>query len=293
MEYFFGSIISWIVSNILNRFFFRARKTDQIIETLEERLAGKDKSIERLRREQKRRAKERHHIVQALKRSGLSTDRLIDRYDKPLNAILISYATQVEPTQKGFYRKCKFIRDELMTYNAKGLGGSDFLIPPTKVPNWIKNNEDLQTWFEQDILKGRYCKLKLLILFDLRKKAFWHNYVPYEQKKPWNFTLGEVLDVEDIFTEKQISKIALSDIVRSGDIAWLASDILSLEELEIIHKNQSLIEGELGNPSLRLLSSDSMVAMLSTVLARHGISNPDEVAKVIVGEAKFWHSRLR
>lgn len=219
MEYFFGSIISWIVSNILNRFFFRARKTDQIIETLEERLAGKDKSIERLRREQKRRAKERHHIVQALKRSGLSTDRLIDRYDKPLNAILISYATQVEPTQKGFYRKCKFIRDELMTYNAKGLGGSDFLIPPTKVPNWIKNNEDLQTWFEQDILKGRYCKLKLLILFDLRKKAFWHNYVPYEQKKPWNFTLGEVLDVEDIFTEKQISKIALSDIVRSGDIA--------------------------------------------------------------------------
>jgi len=105
MEYFFGSIISWIVSNILNRFFFRARKTDQIIETLEERLAGKDKSIERLRREQKRRAKERHHIVQALKRSGLSTDRLIDRYDKPLNAILISYATQVEPTQKGFYRR--------------------------------------------------------------------------------------------------------------------------------------------------------------------------------------------
>ena len=293
MEYFFSAIISWIVSNILNRFFFRARKTDQIVEALEGRLADKDKSIERLRKDQKRRTKERHRMIQALTRSGLSTDRLIDRYDKPLNAILISYATQVEPTQKGFYRKCKFIRDELMTYNAKGLGGSDFLIPPTKVPNWIKNNEDLQTWFEQDILKGRYCKLKLLILFDLRKKAFWHNYVPYEQKNPWNFTIGEILSIEDLFTEAQISKIALSDIVRSGDIAWLTSDILSPIELEIIHKNQPLIEGELGNPSLRLLSNDSMVSMLSTVLARYGISNPDEVARVIVGEAQFWHSRLR
>ena len=158
---------------------------------------------------------------------------------------------------------------------------------------WIKNNNDLQKWFEQEILKGRYCKLKFLILFDLRKKAFWFNYVPYKQKKPWNFTVGEVLSIEDLFTEAQISKIALSDIVRSGDIAWLASDILSPDELEIIHKNQSLIEGELGNPSLRLLSNDSIVSTLSTVLARHGISNPDEVAKVIVGEAKFWHSRLR
>jgi len=293
MEYFFSAIISWVVSNILNRFFFRTRKTDQIIEALEGRLAEKDKSIERLRKEQKRRAKERHRIVQALKRSGLSTDKLIDKYDKPLNAILISYATQVEPTTKGFYRKCKFVQDELKSHNAKSLGGQDFLIPPAKVPKWIKNDKDLQKWFEQEILKGRYCKLKFLILFDLRRKAFWLNYVPYKQKNPWNFTIGEVFSIEDLFTEEQISKIALSDIVRSGDIAWLASDILSQDELDIIHKNQSFIEGGLGNPSLRLLSNDSMVITLSAVLNRHGISNPGEVARVIVEEAKFWHSRLR
>jgi len=293
MEYLFSAAVGWVVSNILNRFFFRARKTNQIIEAMEGRLADKDKSIERLMKGEKRRTKERHHIVQALKRSGLSADKLIDKYDKPLNAILISYATQVEPATSGFYRKCKFVQEELKSHNARSLGGQDFLIPPANVPKWIKNNKDLQKWFEEEILKKRYCKLKFLILFDLRKKAFWQNYVPYKQKKPWNFTIGEILRIEDLFTEAQISKIALSDIVRSGDIAWLASDILSPDELEIIHKNQSLIEGELGNPSLRLLSNDGMVATLSTVLAQHGISSPDEVASVIVGEAKFWHSRLR
>jgi hypothetical protein len=293
MEYLLGALVSWVVNNILNRFFFRARKTEQIMEALEGRLAEKDKDIERLRKEQRKRVKERHHIVQALKRSGISTDKLINKYDKPLNAILISYASQKELTPRGRLRESHFIRTELERYNVKYLGGSDSLIPPAKVPKNIKNSNDLKIWFDSEILKGRYCKLKFLVLLDLRKKAFWNSNLPYMQTRTLHRTLGEVLTIEDIFTEEQISKIALSDIVRSGDIAWLASDILSPDELEIIHKNQSLIEGELGNPSLRLLSNDGMVATLSTVLAKYGISSPDKVASVIVGEAKFWHYRLR
>jgi hypothetical protein len=293
MEYLFGALVSWVVNNILNRFFFRARKIEQIIEVLEGRLAEKDKDIERLRKDQRKRVKERHHIVQALKRSGISADKLINKYDKPLNAILISYASQKELTPRGRLRESHFIRTELERYNVKYLGGSDSLIPPAKVPKNIKNSNDLKIWFDSEILKGRYCKLKFLVLLDLKKKAFWDSNLPYIQTRTLHHTLGEVLTIEDIFTEEQISKIALSDIVRSGDIAWLASDILSPDELEIIHKNQSLIEGELGNPSLRLLSNDDMVATLSTVLAKYGISSPDEVASVIVGEAKFWHYRLR
>lgn len=206
---------------------------------------------------------------------------------------MISYVTQVRPNKKGYYERYKFVQEELKKYNAKHLGGADALIPPTKVPKWIKNRSDLQAWFEKEILKGRYCKLRFLILFDLRKKAFWNSYVPYEQKHPWNFTLGEVLSIEDLFTEEQINKIALSDVIRDGDIAWLASYLLSGNELEVIHKNQSLIEHKLGNPSLREFSNDTILNKLSTVLAEHGIINPDEVAKAIIDEAKFWSSRLK
>ena len=295
MEMVIGAIISWIVNNILNRVFpfLTARNNEALIETYEGRIAEKDKSIEKLRKEQKKREREKHHIIQSLKRSGLSANKLIERYSRPLNAILISYATQVEETSTGYYKKCKFVREELERYNSKSLGGSDFLIPPAKVPKWIKNSNDLQLWFEDEILKGRYCKLKFLVLLDLKKNVFWNSYVPYEQKKPWNFTPGEVLSIEDLFTEEQINKIALSDIIRDGDIAWLASRLLSGNELEIIHKNQALIENKLGNPSLRELSNDSMLSELSTILVQFGITNPDEVSKAIVEEAKFWHSRLK
>ena len=293
MEFIISAIVSWITSNILTRIFFKARKIEEIIDTYERRIEEKEKSIERLTREQKKREKEKHRIFQSLKRSGLSVDKLVERYDKPLNAILISYVTQVEPTGTGYYKHCKFVQEELKRFNVKSLGGADFLIPPAKVPEWIKNRDYLESWFENEILKGRYCKLRFLILFDLREKSFWKSYVPYVQKKPWNYTIGEVLEIEDLFTEDQIHRIALSDIIRDGDIVWLASRLLSKSELETIHKTQTFIESELGNPSLRELSDHNMVSKLSAVFTKYGITNPGEVSKAIVEEAKFWHSTLR
>jgi hypothetical protein len=179
-------------------------------------------------------------------------------------------------------------------YDAKGLGGSDYLIPPARVPGWIKNNNDLQQWFEKEILKeGRFCKLKFLILFDLRNKAYWKNYLPFPQKAPMHFTLGEALQIEDIFTEEQIRRIALGDIIRDGDIAWLASSVLSGNELNVIHKNQALIEEKLSNPSLRTLSDESNMNDLTMILKELEIAKPSEVAKAIVNEAQFWVSRLK
>ena len=288
-----SGIIGWIITKVLNRFFLKARKNKEIINTYEKRLEEKEKSIEKLTREQKKREKEKHRIIQSLKRSGLSTRKLVERYNRPLNTILISYMTQVEPTGTGYYKKCQFVKAELEKYDAKYLGGGVSLIPPTKVPRRIRNGGDLKLWFEQEILKGRYCKLKFLILFDLGKEAFWHSYVPYEQRNPFHFTLGEVLGIEDLFTEEQINRIALGDIIRDGDIAWLASRLLSGTELEIIHSNQTLIENKLGKPSLREFADDNIVSKLSVALTEIGINNPDEVSKAIVNEAKFWHSRLK
>ena len=173
------------------------------------------------------------------------------------------------------------------------MGGADFLIPPAKVPKWIKNRDDLGSWFEKEILKGRYCKLRFLILFDLRKKAFWKSYVPYVQKNPWNYTIGEVLDVEDVFTEEQINRIALSNIIRDGDIVWLASSSLSGVELEKIHKNQAFIETKLGGLSVRELADANIESRLSSILGEIEITNPGEVSRAIIDEAKFWHSRLK
>ncbi len=288
-----NSIYGWITAQILNRIFFSRNSNKEIIHAYDERLKEKDENIKKLTKEEKKYARERFRVIQALKRSGLSTDKLVERYDRPLNAILISYVTQVKPGKKGYYEKCKFVQLELKKYGALNLGGADALIPPSKVPKWIKNRLDLKLWFESKILKGRYCKLRFLILFDLRNKAFWNSYIPYKQKQPWNFTLGEVLNIEDLFTEEQINRIALGDVIRDGDIAWLASHFLATTELEVVHKNQSIIERKLGNPTLKEISKGTISDKLSSVLDEYGINNSLEVAKDIISEARFWDLRLK
>jgi hypothetical protein len=285
MDVIFSAIVGWFTSKILDRVFFRKKSNnEEIIGIYERRLAEKDELIQKLEKAQKKRKKEKRRIIQSLKRSGLSTDKLVERYDKPLNAILISYSHQ---TPKAF------IKDELARYNSKWLGGDVSLIPPTNVPKNIKNKDDLKSWFEKEILKGRNCKLKFLTLIDLKAKAYWYTYLPNAQIERIHGSIGERLNIEDLFTEEQINRIALSNIIRDGDIVWLASGLLSGTELEIIHSNQTLIENKLGKPSLSEFADDNIVSELSVALADIGISNPDEVSKAIVDEAKFWHSRLK
>ena len=288
-------IISWIVNRILDRMFPDRNSNEKLIGELNKRVAGlqedKEKLTEAFQKDQNTRETEKLKILDSLKRRGMSVDKLIQKYDKPVLAILISYASQKEQQKPGSYSSSSFLRAELEKYNSKYLGGTDVIIPPANVPHWIKNNIDLKKWFEKEILKGRFCKIKYLALIDLKKDIYWETYLPYEQKKPMHFTIGEVLKVGDIFSETEINKIALSQIIRDGDIGWLASTAITGNELDLILKNQTMIERELNNPSLRLLSNNDMIPKLSAVL-KPFILKPDEVAKEIVQEAKFWEAKL-
>ena len=95
-----------------------------------------------------------------------------------------------------------------------------------------------------------------------------------------------------VFTEDQINKISLSNIIRDGDISWLASSILGEKDLEKVMHNQVYIETILGEPSLRSLSDDSMIPKITAALRRI-IDNPKDVAKAIVQEAKYWENKLK
>ena len=275
----------------MDKFFSNKKENEELIQLRNERIRLNQK-IDQLEGEKETKEQEKRKFIDSLKRRGISADKLIERYDKPLMAILISYASQGEINDKGKNIKSSFLRAELERFNSKYLGGTDALIPPAKVPAWIKDQNDLKKWFEEEILKNRYCKIKFLTLIDLKKKTMWGKYLPYEQKKPKHFSIGEVLDIDDIFTEEQINKISISQIIRDGDIGWLASSILPEKELDNLLKNQKNIEKELGNLSLRELADDTKIAKIEELL-KPLISNPQEVAKAIVEEAKFWEQKLR
>jgi len=218
-------IIGWIVERIMDWFFPKKDKNKDLVTALFER----EKEINKLKidkdnlksifeNEQKKQTFEKRRILDSFKRRAISIEKLIDKCSKPLNAIIISYSSQKERSNKGYLKGSNFIREELKKYSSKYLGGTDAIIPPTKVPKRIKNNEDLRRWFEKRILKDRYCKIKFLSLIDLKKKTFWKTYLPYEQKEPRHFSIGEVLKIEDLFTEEDIRSISLSEIIKDGDI---------------------------------------------------------------------------
>lgn len=291
------AVLGWTVGKKLDEVFpnLFGSKNKEIIDLYEKRLKERDTDVKRLERKSKRSREEsdeeRKRIIDSLRRRSISANKLIEKYDDSLNAIIFSYANQGEVID-GKTKISKFVRGAVEEYNGKYLGGTDVLIPPSKVPSWIKNQKDLKKWFEESILKGRYCKVKFLILFDLKKKAFWENYLPYQQKRPNHFSIGEQLNAEDLFTEEQINKISLGEIIREGDIAWLASSVLSGDELEKILRNQTAIERKLGNLSLRVIASDDVKNSLSETLKEY-TADPDALAQAIIDEAKFWHERLK
>jgi len=284
-------IWSWIVCKILDKIFSKKGENEKIIQKYQQHIFELQNKKDAAEAEALNEKFKVLKITDSLKRTGVSVEKLIDRYNKPLNAILISYASQGIKSENGKFRKLAFVKQELLRYNAKYLGGTTSLIPPSKVPPNIKIVKDLQEWFEKEILKNRYCKLRYLALIDL-KNVFWRKYLPYKQKAPLHFTIGEVLNIDDIFTEDQINKISLAQIIRDGDIVWLASRALSEAELDIIIKNRRIIEEKLGNLSLREFADDNKIESISKILSEF-IGMPNEIAKSIVNEAKFWESQFR
>ncbi len=281
--------IVWFISWKLDQY-FKVRRNQEIAKEYLQGLAIKDgaisereKRIIELESQKEKEAGEKRQIIEALRRSGISTTRLIERYDKPLNAILISYDYQTPAA---------FIKDELLRYNSKWLGGDVSLIPPSSVPKGIKDRDDLKSWFESEILKDRRCKLKFLILVDLKAKAYWNTYLPNSNVEHIHRSIGEQLDIEDLFTPEQMRLIALKDIVQSGDIVWLCSRVLSAEELQVVHSNQDNIEEMLGKPTLRELADSSVTGKLASVLGQY-VKKPEDVAKAITEEARFWQSVLK
>ncbi len=281
-------IISWIVNKVLNKIFPPKDNNEEVIKILSGRIDSlhkeKDLALNELQ-------SEKQQLLRGLRRKGISVNKLIERYDKPLRGILFSYASQFV-NENGRTKSTPFISNELKRYNAKYLGGNTTLIPPSKVPKFIKNRRDLEKWFETDILKGRYCKVIYLALIDIKNNTFWKTYLPYKQKRPRFHSIGEVLDPEDILSEKELKAISISEMIRDGNIGWLAATILTPKELETIMNCQTIIENKLGNPSLRLLSQDNMVKPLAEALAPY-IGSADSVAKTIVDEARFWDSKLK
>jgi len=152
--FFLGKVWDWL--------FPKRNDNLKMITLYGRRIQKLEEDKEELTKKHESKETENRKIIDSIKARGFSTRRIIENYGKPLNAIFISYASQYEKTERGSNISSSFIKNELEKYNSKYLGGTDALIPPKNVPPDVKDKKSLQEWFESKILKGRYCKLKIL-----------------------------------------------------------------------------------------------------------------------------------
>lgn len=271
------------------------QRNNGLIESLNSRITelGEEKSGVQIKmdRQAKKYRKDQNKILDSLKARGISTSKIVEKYNKPLLAIIGSYASQKVESKSGSYISKPFIRDKLLRFNSKGLGGSDFIIPPINVPNYVIDKESLKYWFEKEILKGRYAKIKFLSLIDLNKSTYWNTYLPYAQKTPRHFTISEALTIDDLFSENQINQIAIADIIKEGDILWLTASFLTTQEQSVLQANQISIEKAIGDPNVKQLATGNFENQISKQL-KGLVNNSDAVAQKITKEAIYWNKKL-
>lgn len=269
----------------------------------EDRIEKREQELSNVRgrkEELKERLSDFERITRSLKEESLARERLIERYWQPLHAVVICFAEQ-EDNGEGSGKWLRDLLDE--QYNLHNLTGFTTIIPPAEVPSQLKgerNSRDkLSQWIEED-LYSEYPDAKSTICFasvvDLRN-VYSRTDHKSEDRSHLFSTIDEELDLQEIFSGEDFSKLLASDgvnlskVIEEGDIPFLASKVITADELDCIHENQEVIEEELGSPNLRAIADEVDVSTMARALSPY-VESPDEVASSIKQEAEIWKREL-
>jgi len=244
-------------------------------------------------------------ILERIRRSlkgEISTEELIERFDRPLSALLIY--KWGEPSGK------KLIRDRLAELGFKDIASGIKILPPSRMPEPpLKNRKDVENWLKQNVLNLLPEDHKYSIVFaqlvDLRK-LYATKYAPKEWAYRFRgYTIFDKLSWEELFPIKYIRKIISRKtrvsieelIVKYFPFSFLISRFLNDKDLDRILSQRKRIIQDLKNvfqiENLTLMSFAEMDAKnLSGVLASLKIRNSHQIATDMINEAKYWKSFL-
>lgn len=262
--------------------------TDKIDEK-EEELSERERRIRRIRR-----------IIQSLERKGIKRKELIQKFERSIPILLVSYTRQKENG-----RDSKFIRDTLSEkLDTRHLGAGTYVAPPQQVIDaGLTDSDALEDWFEEEVYEGqdsRQAIIRHASIADMRNDVFWRNDFEFDSKT--GSTVGEVIPLSEALEDETIidmigaeDRAALKELIQEGDIGFFASRWVGGESLGTIHANQGKIEerlaDRLGTLDLTHLASASAASKIAEVLKDY-LDQPDEdiqeMAEGIVDEANIW-----
>jgi len=304
---FLSSILSFIftIREVFVVIFQRREEkiVEKIIERvpawMEEKLRTAEKELVKSRKREEKLKRVLLKLKSSIKTAGISVDEIIKEYDKPIKAILLfKFRERCKEKRKD----SKPLRSRLIQLGFKHLQSGVYILPPIRVPEEINTQEDLRRWVHQNIVSPINGNLEYVFpfvaLIDLRK-TFSEKKAP---KKAWGRTIFSVLEIDEILPPEAIYSflrkrhITIEDLIKLGDIVFLASsscDEQTLSKLEASKDEiMSKLKKILNKDKIKLIEIAEMDTEKLSQVLRGVVKDEERVAKAIKREAIFWKKFL-
>jgi len=229
-----------------------------------------------------------------LEDSGITTDEMLRHYDRPLNAIVL-----LKFAEKFKKKPSDAIRSRLVNLGFLYLQNNVWVLPPSRTPQVLKTQEDLKLWTRQTLTKSLTKDYQFVMPFvalvDLRKVvAEKHRVV----KQPMGRTIFSIMDRKDLLPPSFIYEymkrrgFSLGDMIRGGDIVFLASAFADPETMDALREKKVEVNRQIrklmGTDGLSLgYIADLHENELASAL-KGFVQHPSEIAQRLGLEAQYW-----
>lgn len=258
---------------------------------IQQQLHAEREEKEALREAKKRENQRLSNLKRALRRKGIDTDYLIEKYDRSLYAPLM-VLTHFSAPNNNSEDDAEFITENLKALDTKMLHGSARIVPPRNFDQDIRTKKELRAWFDEQILGGRTNlthKLEVISVADIAQTFDRDASVDKEGPDFETNTVSELFETDTVIPTEDLldilsrsDRISLEEELREN-IALLVVPNASEEQMDQVLKAQTSLEEGLGELT-QIAQTD--VDAIEGVLAAHGVDDSQELAKGMKDEAE-------
>lgn len=257
----------------------------------QQQLKAEREEKEALREAKKRENQRLSNLKRALRRKGIDTDYLIEKYDQSLYAPLM-VLTHFSAPNNNNEDDAELITENLNALDTKMLHGSARIVPPRNFDQDIRTKEELQTWFDEQVLGGRTDlahKLEVISVVDITRTFDRDASADKEGPDFVTHTVSELFETDTVIPTEDLldilsrsDRISLEEELREN-IALLVVPNASEEQMDQVLAAQTALEEELGDLT-QIAQTD--VDSIEDSLSAHDIDDSQELAEGMKDEAE-------
>lgn len=258
------------------------------MDSLLEEKEGLKEELEASEEKKQLKSQRLRNLKQVLDRKGIDADYLIEKYGSPKAPLLVLTHFR-ESSGYNSEDEEQFIREQLDRLGAEVLHGATRVIPPRSISQDIESRDELEKWFNNEVLGGREdltYKLELMSIMDLGQ-VFGRDSAGDDGGQFKMRTIDEIFDTV-VPTEDLLEILARSDRISMEEelrenVALLAVPYASETQMRQLIGEQTSIQRNLGNIS-QIENTDE--SRIEEILKENGVSGAGELAAGIKSEAK-------